>query len=229
MGDAQPNEFYNLGAISCVASRRRTLGSPPTSPATACSTLLEACRQYVGPRPDGGPASTRPPSSEMFGKVQESPARDDAALAARRPYGVAKVYAPLHDHQLTGVLRHACGSGHPVRPRVAPITARSRHPQGVEAVAAISLGLQAAVTLGDLDAKRDSGFAGDYVDGSGGWCGRRRLTTRWSRRGTHSIRDLLDITFAHVGIDDCSARHAGPALHAARRGRPAGRRPHQGA
>ncbi len=79
--------------------------------------------------------------------------------------------------------------------------------------------------MGNLDAKRDWGFAGDYVEAHvADAAAARGRRLRAGTGETHSIRELLDVAFARVGIDDWSGHvEAGPAVHAARRGRPAGR------
>ena len=165
--------------------------------------MLEAVRLYAG----DDPAKVRfyqASSSEMFGKVQEVPQSETTLLWPRSPYGVAKVFG----HYMTINYRESYGMhaslGHPVQPRVAAPRTGVRHPQGLAGGRPRSRsGLQDTITLGNLDAKRDWGFAGDYVeahvaDAAAGRGRRLRLATG----ETHSIRDLLDAAFAHVGIDD---------------------------
>ena len=85
--------------------------------------------------------------------------------------------------------------------------------------------------MGNLDAKRDWGFAGDYVEAMWRMLQQPEADDYVIATGeTHSIRELLDAAFSHVGIDDWAhLRQAGPAVHASRRGRPADRRRDQGA
>ena len=193
--------------------------------------MLEAVRLHAGDDPSAI-RFYQASSSEMFGKVQEVPQSREhpavAPLALRREQGLR----PLHDDQLPRVLRHARLLGHPVQPRVAAPRARVRHPQDQPG--------------GRPDPPRPAGLAWRWATSTpdatgaspattsrrcGGCCSRTRPTTTSSPPvETQSIRDFLDLAFAHVGIDDWSqARHPGPALHAPRRGRPAHRRREQGA
>ena len=167
----------------------------------------------------------------MFGKVQEVPQRETTLLWPRSPYGVAKVFG----HYMTINYRESYGM-HASSGILFNHESPRRGPEFVtrkvtQAVARISLGLQDDIALGNLDAKRDWGFAGDYVEAMWRMLQQHEADDYVVATGeTHSIRELLDIAFAHVGIDDWAhLRQAGPALHAARRGRPADRRPDEGA
>jgi GDPmannose 4,6-dehydratase len=139
----------------------------------------------------------------MFGKVQEVPQRETTLLWPRSPYGVAKVFG----HYMTINYRESYGM-HASSGILFNHESPRRGPEFVTrkvsmAVARIKLGLQDHVTMGNLDAKRDWGFAGDYVEAM--W-----LMMQQPEAGdyviatgeTHSIRDLLDAAFSHVGIDD---------------------------
>ncbi len=166
----------------------------------------------------------------MFGKVQDVPQKESTLLWPRSPYGVAKVFG----HYMTINYRESYGmhasSRHPVQPRVAAPRAGVRDPQDLQAVARIALGLQQTLSLGNLDARRDWGFAGDYVDAMWRMLQQTEADDYVVATGeTHSIREFLDLAFAHVGIDDWEKlRRAGPALLPPGRGRPAHRRPEQG-
>ena len=172
-------------------------------------------RQGRAERPRGRPAvlrattrrrcaSTRRRRSEMFGKVQEVPQRENdaavAALAVRRRQGLR----PLHDHQLPRVLRHARLLRHPVQPRVPAPRTGVRHPQGRRWRSPRSRSAcRTSITLGNLDAKRDWGFAGDYVEAMWRMLQQPEADDYVLATGeTHSIRELLDLAFARVGIDD---------------------------
>jgi GDPmannose 4,6-dehydratase len=139
----------------------------------------------------------------MFGKVQAVPQNESTLLWPRSPYGVAKVYG----HYMTINYRESYGM-HASSGILFNHESPRRGPEFVTrkvsmAVARIKLGLQDHVTMGNLDAKRDWGFAGDYVEAM--W-----LMMQQPEAGdyviatgeTHSIRDLLDAAFSHVGIDD---------------------------
>ena len=155
----QPDEIYNLGAQSHV---RVSFDIPEyTAEITALGTvrLLEAIRES-GLRPKFYQAS----SSEMYGKVQEVPQRETTPFYPRSPYGAAKVYA----HWITVNYREAYGLfacngilfNHESPRRGETFVTRKI----TKAAARIKLGLQQALFLGNLDAKRDWGYAGDYVE-----------------------------------------------------------------
>jgi GDPmannose 4,6-dehydratase len=142
-------------------------------------------------------------SSEMFGKVQETPQTERTLLWPRSPYGVSKVFG----HYMTINYRESYGM-HASSGILFNHESPMRGPEFVTrkismAVARIALGRQKTLTLGNLDAKRDWGFAGDYVDAM--W---RMLQQPEgddyvvSTGTTQSVRDYLDAAFTHVGIDD---------------------------
>ncbi|MGI8417176.1 MAG: GDP-mannose 4,6-dehydratase [Nakamurella sp.] len=199
---AQPDEVYNLGAISFVAYSWEN--AKLTSDVTALGVLnmLEATRLYAGDD-IGKVRFYQASSSEMFGKVQEVPQRESTLLWPRSPYGVAKVYG----HYMTINYRESYGlhasSGilfNHESPRRGPEFVTRKVTQ---AVARISLGLQDKISLGNLDAKRDWGFAGDYVDAMWRMVQADEADDYVVATGeTHSIRELLDIAFKRVDIDD---------------------------
>ena len=197
---AQPDEVYNLGAVSSVA---RSWQDPHlTTDVTAHGVLnvLEATRAHAG----ADPASVRfyqASSSEMFGRAHEVPQRETTLLWPRSPYGVAKVFG----HYMTINYRESYGmhasSGilfnHESPRRGAGFVTRKIS----QAVARISLGLQDSVTLGNLAVQRDWGFAGDYVEAM--WRMLQQDTPDdyvVATGQTHAITDFLDIAFDHVGI-----------------------------
>src|SRR5665811_1788089 len=199
---SRPDEVYNLGAISFVAYSWENAHVTTDVTGKGVLNMLEAVRLYAGeeaPKVRFYQAS----SSEMFGKAQEVPQRESTLLWPRSPYGVAKVFG----HYMTINYRESYGmhasSGilfnHESPRRGHEFVTRKVS----QAVARISLGLQDGITMGNLDAKRDWGFAGDYVEAM--W---RMLQQDSaddyviSTEVNHSIRDLLDVAFRVVGITD---------------------------
>jgi len=201
---AQPGEFYNLGAISFVAYSWEN--AHLTSEVTGMGVLnaLEAVRLY-----EGTTGKTvrfyQASSSEMFGKVQQVPQNEDTLLWPRSPYGVAKVYG----HYMTINYRESYGM-HASSGVLFNHESPRRGPEFVtrkvsQAVARISLGLQETLTLGNLDARRDWGFAGDYVEAMWLMLQQDEADDYVISTGeTHTIRALLDAAFSAAGIDDWS-------------------------
>jgi GDPmannose 4,6-dehydratase len=142
-------------------------------------------------------------SSEMFGKVQEVPQSESTLLWPRSPYGVAKVYG----HYMTINYRESYGM-HASSGILFNHESPRRGPEFVtrkvsQAVARISLGLQENIVLGNLDAKRDWGFAGDYVEAMWLMLQQDEADDYVISTGeTHSIEELLEAAFAAVGITD---------------------------
>jgi GDPmannose 4,6-dehydratase len=203
--DAQPDEVYNLGAISFVAYSWENASLTSDVTGKGVLNMLEATRLYAGK----DPAAVRfyqASSSEMFGKVQQVPQSESTLLWPRSPYGVAKVFG----HYMTINYRESYGM-HASSGILFNHESPRRGPEFVtrkvtQAVARISLGLQESLTLGNLDAKRDWGFAGDYVEAM--W----RMLQQPSGDDyviatgeTHSIRELLDVAFGRIGIEDWSS------------------------
>jgi GDPmannose 4,6-dehydratase len=202
LGSAQPTEVYNLGAISFVAYSWENAHLTTDVTAKGVLNMLEATRLYAGDdlsRVRFYQAS----SSEMFGKVQQVPQTEETLLWPRSPYGVAKVFG----HYMTINYRESYGM-HASSGILFNHESPRRGPEFVtrkvtRAVARISLGLQESVSLGNLDAKRDWGFAGDYVKAMWMMLQQEQADDYVVATGeTHSIRELLDVAFRHVGIDD---------------------------
>jgi GDPmannose 4,6-dehydratase len=201
---SQPDEVYNLGAISFVAYSWEN--AMVTSEVTGQGVLhiLEAIRLYSHDDP-GKVRFYQASSSEMFGKVQEVPQRESTLLWPRSPYGVAKVFG----HYMTINYRESYGM-HASSGILFNHESPRRGPEFVtrkvtQAVARISLGLQDELVLGNLDAKRDWGYAGDYVEAMWRMLQQPEADDYVVATGeTHSIRELLDIAFARVGVDDWS-------------------------
>ncbi|MBN1093815.1 GDP-mannose 4,6-dehydratase [Blastococcus sp. TML/M2B] len=202
---AQPDEIYNLGAISFVAYSWENAHLTSDVTGKGVLNMLEATRLYCG----DDPAKVRfyqASSSEMFGKVQQVPQSEETLLWPRSPYGVAKVFG----HYMTINYRESYGM-HASSGILFNHESPRRGPEFVtrkvtRAVARISLGLQQNIELGNLDARRDWGFAGDYVEAMWLMLQQEQADDYVISTGeTHSIRELLDVAFRHVGIDDWSS------------------------
>jgi GDPmannose 4,6-dehydratase len=199
---SQPDEVYNLGAISFVAYSWENAHLTTDVTGKGVLNILEAIRLHGGDDVSGI-RFYQASSSEMFGKVQEVPQRESTLLWPRSPYGVAKVFG----HYMTINYRESYGM-HASSGILFNHESPRRGPEFVtrkvsQAVARIKLGIQDGITLGNLDAKRDWGFAGDYVDAMWRMLQQDEADDYVVATGeTHSIRDLLDVAFHHVGIDD---------------------------
>jgi GDPmannose 4,6-dehydratase len=199
---SQPGEVYNLGAISYVAYSWENAHLTAEVTGKGVLNALEATRLYS----HDDPSRVRfyqASSSEMFGKVQEVPQRETTLLWPRSPYGVAKVFG----HYMTINYRESYGM-HASSGILFNHESPRRGPEFVtrkvsQAVARIALGRQDSISMGNLDAKRDWGFAGDYVRAMWLMLQQPQADDFVVATGTtHSIRDLLDVAFRHVGIDD---------------------------
>jgi GDPmannose 4,6-dehydratase len=195
--DVEPHEIYNLGAQSHV---RVSFDIPEyTAEVGGLGTLrlLEAIRD-TGVETRFYQAS----SSELYGKVQEIPQRETTPFYPRSPYGVAKLYAywiTVNYRESYGL--YACNGilfNHESPRRGETFVTR----KVTKAAASISLGLQDKLYLGNLDAKRDWGFAGDYVEAMWLMLQQEKPDDYVIATGkTYSIRDLLDEAFGYVGLD----------------------------
>ena len=197
----QPAEVYNLGAISFVAYSWEN--AFVTSDVTAMGVLnvLEAVRLHAGDDPSAI-RFYQASSSEMFGKVQEVPQSENTLLWPRSPYGVSKVYG----HYMTINYRESYGM-HASSGILFNHESPRRGPEFVtrkisQAVARIHLGQQDSMALGNLDARRDWGYAGDYVEAM--W---RMLQAEEpedfviATGETHSVREAVEVAFARQGLD----------------------------
>ncbi len=201
---SRPDEVYNLAAISFVAYSWENAMLTADVTGKGVLNMLEAVRLYA----HDDPSKVRfyqASSSEMFGKVQEVPQRESTLLWPRSPYGVAKVFG----HYMTINYRESYGM-HASSGILFNHESPRRGPEFVtrkvsQAVARIKLGLQDDLTLGNLDAKRDWGYAGDYVDAMWRMLQQDTADDYVVATGeTHSIRELLDAAFAVIGVDDWS-------------------------
>jgi GDPmannose 4,6-dehydratase len=193
----RPNEVYNLAAQSFVQT---SFGQPVLTGETTAlgvTRLLDAIR-IVDPDVRFYQAS----SSEMFGKVVEVPQRESTPLYPRSPYGVAKVYGhwitvnyrESYDlHATSGILFN---HGSPRR-GLEFVERKVTH-----GVARIQLGLDTELRLGNLEAQRDWGFAGDYVAAMHLMLQQDEPSDFVISSGqTHSVRELCELAFGHVGLD----------------------------
>jgi GDPmannose 4,6-dehydratase len=193
---ARPDEIYNLAAMSYVAVSWVQPTLTAEFSGTGVTRLLEAMRE-VCPEARFYQAS----SSEMFGKVLEVPQTERTPFYPRSPYGVAKVYG----HFITVNYRESYGLH-----STSGILFNHESPRrGLEFVtrkitwhaAAIKHGLDVKLRLGNLDAERDWGFAGDYVRAMWLMLQQDQPEDYVVATGTaHSVRDCLEIAFDHVGV-----------------------------
>ncbi|MQW78118.1 GDP-mannose 4,6-dehydratase [Nocardioides sp. dk4132] len=200
--DSAPDEVYNLGAVSFVAYSWENAQLTTDVTAKGVLNMLEAVRLHTG----DDPAHIRfyqASSSEMFGKVQETPQHERTLLWPRSPYGVSKVFG----HYMTINYRESYGM-HASSGILFNHESPRRGPEFVtrkisRAVARIKLGMQDELVMGNLDAERDWGYAGDYVEAMWLMLQQEVADDYVIATGeTHSIRDFLDLAFAHVGIAD---------------------------
>jgi len=205
---ARPAEVYNLAAPSFVPASWEQPVQTAEFAAVGATALLEAIRS-VDPSIRFYQAS----SSEIFGQPTETPQTEATPLAPVTPYGVAKAYAHFIVHSYRRLYGLFACSGilynheSPRRP-LKYLPRKVSH-----GAAAISLGLQDELVLGDLDATRDWGYAGDYVRTM--W-----LMLQQDEPGDyivasgepHSVRELVDAAFAHVGLDWEDYVQVDPAL-----------------
>jgi GDPmannose 4,6-dehydratase len=195
--EVRPQEFYNLAAMSFVpASWDQPLLTGEFN-AQGVTRVLEAIRQV-----DPSIRLYQASSSEMFGKVREVPQTELTPFYPRSPYGVSKVFA----HYITVNYRESYDLF-----AVSGILFNHESPRrGLEfvtrkvtdGVARIKLGLADTLSLGNLDARRDWGFAGDYVRAMWLMLQQERADDYVIATGeSHSVGELVDVAFAHVGLD----------------------------
>ena len=195
--EQRPTEVYNLAAQSFVQTSWNQAVLTGETTALGVTRILDAIR-IVDPEIRFYQAS----SSEMFGKVVETPQRETTPFYPRSPYGVAKVYG----HWITVNYRESYGlhanSGmlfnhESERRGLEFVTRKITH-----AVARIKAGLDTSLSLGNLDSKRDWGFAGDYVRAM--WLMLQQDTPDdfvVATGETHSVREFCEVAFGHVGLD----------------------------
>ena len=201
----QPDEVYNLGAISFVPLSWKQ--PELTSEITGLGVLrmLEAVR-IVGGTEHNPIRFYQASSSEMFGKVRETPLTELTPFHPRSPYGVAKVFG----HHMTVNYRESYG----MHASSGILFNHESEKRGLEffsrkvsnAVARIKLGLQDTLSVGNLDSARDYGYAGDYVEAMWLMLQQDEPDDYVIATGeTHKMREFVDIAFRHAGYDDWSA------------------------
>ena len=199
---SQPDEVYNLGAISFVAMSFNQAELTGNITGLGVLRMLEAIRLVGGARKN--PIRFyQASSSEMFGKVRETPQTEMTPFHPRSPYGVAKVFA----HDITVNYREsydmfACSGilfNHEGPRRGLEFVTRKIS----NSVARIKLGLQSELVLGNLEAKRDWGYAGDYVEAMWLMLQQPKADDFVVATGvTHSIEQLLEVAFNAAGLKD---------------------------
>ena len=195
--EVRPHEFYNLAAMSFVPASWDQPMLTGEFNAQGVTRVLDAIRRI-----DSSIRFYQASSSEMFGKVRETPQTEDTPFYPRSPYGVSKVFA----HYITVNYRESYDLF-----AVSGILFNHESPRrGLEfvtrkvtdGVARIKLGLADSLSLGNLDAHRDWGFAGDYVRAM--WLMLQQDTPGDYVIATgvsHAVRDLVEAAFGHVGLD----------------------------
>jgi GDPmannose 4,6-dehydratase len=196
MRACEPDEIYNLAAMSFVAASWNQPVLTSEFSGVGATRMLEAMREVV-PQARFYQAS----SSEMFGQVLEVPQTEKTPFYPRSPYGVAKVYG----HFITVNYREsydlfACSgilfNHESPRRGLEFVTRKVTH-----GVAAIKLGLQDKLALGNLDAERDWGYAKDYVEAMWLMLQQDEPDDFVIATGeTHSVRELVEVSFAHAGL-----------------------------
>jgi GDPmannose 4,6-dehydratase len=196
--EVRPREVYNLAAMSFVPTSWKQPVLTGEFTAIGVTRVLEAIR-LIDPQ---GTRFYQASSSEMFGKVQEVPQNEATPFYPRSPYGVAKVYG----HWITVNYRESydmyCCSGilfnHESERRGMEFVTRKVS----DGVARIKLGLANELRMGNLEAKRDWGFALDYVKAMFLMLQQPKPDDYVVAMGeTHSVRELVEVAFDHVGLD----------------------------
>ena len=204
----QPDELYNLAAQSFVPTSWSQPLLTGEVNALGVARLLEAVRQ-VNPRIRFYQAS----SSEMFGRVRQEPQNEDTPFWPRSPYGAAKAYG----HWIAVNYRESydlfvCSGilfNHESPRRGLEFVTR----KVTDAAARIKLGRATTLRLGNLEAQRDWGFAGDYVRAMWQMLQQEKPGDFVVATGVkHSVRDLVELAFAHVGLDPARHVQTDPSL-----------------
>lgn len=199
---AQPDEIYNLAAISFVALSWNQAELTANLTGTGVLRMLEAMRM-VGGNANNKMRFYQASSSEMFGKVRQIPQTEITPFHPRSPYGCAKVFG----HDITVNYREsydmwACSGilfNHEGPRRGIEFVTR----KVTNAAARIKLGLQTELVLGNLDAKRDWGYAGDYVKAMWMMLQQDQPDDYVIATGeTHTIEELVELAFAEAGVGD---------------------------
>ncbi len=198
----QPDEVYNLGAMSFVALSFRQPELTADITGLGVLRVLEAIR-IVGGAENNPIRFYQASSSEMFGQVRETPQNESTPFHPRSPYGVAKVFG----HHMTVNYRESYGLhastgicfNHEGPRRGLEFVTRKI----TNGVARIKLGLQDTITLGNLDARRDWGYAGDFVDAMWRMVQQDKASDYVIATGkTHTVQEFVKQAFAAAEIED---------------------------
>lgn len=193
----KPDEFYNLAAQSFVKASFDEPYHTGLVTGLGVTVCLEAIRNE---KPDT--KFYQASSSEMFGKVKETPQKESTPFYPRSPYGVAKVYGYWLSRNYRDSYNMFCTNGilfnHESPRRGIEFVTRKI----TDAVAQIKLGLSSRLSLGSLDPRRDWGHAKDYVEAAWLMLQQDKPDDFVISTGkTHSIKDLLDVAFEHVNLN----------------------------
>jgi GDPmannose 4,6-dehydratase len=208
LSSTRPHEVYNLASPSFVPMSWRQPVLTAEFAAVGVTAMLEAIR-----RVDDSIRFYQASSSEIFGEPRETPQTEETAPSPLTPYGVAKAYA----HFIAGSYRKrygmftCCGILYNHESPLRPVDFLPR--KVAHAAAAISLGLEGELWLGDLDSRRDWGYAGDYVRAMWLMVQQDRGDDYVVATGvTRSVRDLVETAFEHVGLDSREYVHIDESL-----------------
>src|SRR5437867_5506394 len=197
IAEVRPHELYNLAAMSFVPASWDQPMLTGEFNAQGVTRVLEAIRQV-----DPGIRLYQASSSEMFGKVREVPQTELTPFYPRSPYGVSKVFAhyiTVNDGESYGLVAvSGMLFNHESARRGLEFVTR----KVTDGVARIKAGLTDTLALGNLDAHRDWGFAGDYVRAMWRMLQQNRPDDYVVATGiSHSVRDLVEVAFGHAGLD----------------------------
>jgi GDPmannose 4,6-dehydratase len=197
LGDSEPDEIYNLAATSFVGASWSQPVLTAELSAVGVTRMLEAVREVM-PEARFYQAS----SSEMFGNAREVPQNERTPFYPRSPYGVAKCYGHFITVNYRETYKLFAASGivfnhESERRGLEYVTRKVTH-----GAAAIKLGLEEELALGNIDAKRDWGYAKDYVEAMWLMLQQDRPDDYVIATGeVHSVRELVRVAFEHVGLD----------------------------
>ena len=205
---AQPHEVYNLASGSFVPASWEQPVLTAELAAVGVTALLEAIREV-----DSTIRFYQASSSEIFGEPRESPQNEETPLSPLTPYGVAKAYAHfiVRSYRIRYGLHASAGILYNHESPRRPLEFVPR--KIAHAAAAISLGLEGELWLGDLDSRRDWGYAADYVRAMWLMVQQDEGDDYVVATGiTRSVRDLVETAFEHVGLDSREYVHIDESL-----------------
>jgi GDPmannose 4,6-dehydratase len=204
----RPHEVYNLASVSFVPASWEQPVLTAELAAVGVTALLEAIREV-----DATIRFYQASSSEIFGEPRESPQTEETPLSPLTPYGVAKAYAHfiVRSYRIRYGLHASAGILYNHESPRRPLEFVPR--KVAHAAAAISLGLEGELWLGDLDSRRDWGYAADYVRAMWLMVQQDEGDDYVVATGvTRSVRDLVETAFEHVGLDSREYVHIDESL-----------------